>query len=189
MSETPDLQPLPVAEWDQSLAQVVEQMNGRPLNVHGLMAHHPALLNAWWNFRMHVVRGGELSARHRELVILRVAAYLECWYEWASHVERGLAAGLSEDEIAAVREPGDDPGRNVQDALLLRAVDECLVHHRIRRATLAALQQEFSAPQVLDIIAIQGMYVVLGTMIDTWGIELDEFVQVSPRFAQAGCAN
>ena len=37
------MKPLPPTQWDESLQPVLDDMNGRPLNVHGLMANHPKL--------------------------------------------------------------------------------------------------------------------------------------------------
>ncbi len=175
-----DLQPLPVTEWDGDLANVVADMRGRPLNIHGLMAHNPDLLSSWWSLRLHVVHGGHLSDRHRELVVLRVAAHMACWYEWASHVQRGLEAGLTMEEIEAVRQPPAASGWAESDALVLRAVDDCVASRRILPETLELLQAHFSAAQILDITAIHGVYVMLALMINTWGLELDDSVPPPP---------
>ena len=83
--------------WDPSLNHILRQMNGEPLNIHKLLAKHPKLLKAWWDFRNYSVNGGDLGRRKGELVILRVASYLNSWYEWASHVERSLQCGLALD--------------------------------------------------------------------------------------------
>ena len=84
------MRPLPLPEWDDSLERVLDDMDGQPLNVHGLMANHPDLLNAWWDYRNYSVRGGALDQRDCELVILRVAVHMRNWYEWAAHVDRAL---------------------------------------------------------------------------------------------------
>jgi len=81
MQDSKVLAPLPVADWDDSLAQVMEDMHAQPLNVHALMANHPELLKAWWYFRNYVVVGGDLGKRSGELVILRVALHMKSWYE------------------------------------------------------------------------------------------------------------
>jgi hypothetical protein len=52
-----------VSDWDESLAEVVDDMASEPLNVHKLMAHNPALFKAWWDFRNHSVSGGALGKR------------------------------------------------------------------------------------------------------------------------------
>lgn len=171
-----ELSPLPVENWDQDLSDIVTDMNGAPINVHKLMAHNPALLNAWWNFRNYSVAGGTLGNRLGELVILRVGVQLAAWYEWGSHVDRSLRCGLSLEEINAVslRDIGPQWARN--EAALLRAVDELVEEKCICGSTLSELSKHFSNPQILDIIAIHGMYVTLGCMINTWGLELDPAV-------------
>ena len=65
MTDSSDVRPIGVSEWDLRLAPIVAEMRGRPLNVHKLMANNPELLLAWWNFRTHVVRGGRLQQRCR----------------------------------------------------------------------------------------------------------------------------
>jgi alkylhydroperoxidase family enzyme len=176
MSDNLNIAPLPVADWDPSLAKVRHDMHGRPLNVHALMAHHPDLLNAWWNFRNHAVAGGSLGKRNGELVILRVAVRMRSWYEWASHVERALACGLSMVEIERVRKGSQAEGWTLSEACLLQAVDELLTGHAITPATLAQLADHFDSRQVLDLIAIQGMYVILSGILNTWDVELDRQV-------------
>ncbi|MGH8222852.1 MAG: carboxymuconolactone decarboxylase family protein [Woeseiaceae bacterium] len=178
MNSLSDLKPLAAAEWDPQLGRVIADMHGRPLNVHGLMALNPAMLAAWWPFRNHSVRGGSLTARQRELLILRVAWQLDCWYEWASHVERGLAAGLAIEEIQRVKAGGGDRRWAADDSALLAAVDDCIVRKRIGADTLEKLQPHFDGPQVLDAIAICGTYQMLGAMINTWEPELDAFIEL-----------
>jgi len=171
------MKPLPLKQWDASLEHVADDMNGRPLNVHSLMANNPELLNAWWDYRNYAVQGGTLGQRDGELVILRVAVQMRSWYEWASHVDRGLASGLSIEEITRVRQGPDAPGWHDRDALLLQAVDELVTKHTIDPDTQEKLAEHFSPNQVMDCIAIHGMYVTLGCMINTWGLPLDEAVE------------
>lgn len=171
--------PLKTEDWDESLAHVIDDMAGRPINVHKLMAHHPALLAAWWNLRNYTIAGGDLGQRHTEILILRVALLMENWYEWASHVHRGLAAGLTMAEIERVKAGPADPDWQPDERLLIQAVDE-LVHDRaVTDATLEALREFFTDRQILDAIVTQGAYVTLGCMLNTFETPLDERVAES----------
>jgi 4-carboxymuconolactone decarboxylase len=152
-------------------------MNGRPINVHGLMAHNPELLKAWWSFRNYSVNGGALGKRKGALVILRVAVHTKAWYEWGSHVERSLACGLTMDEIDRVKVLSGSNGWEPSEAILLRAVDELIAAHGLSQDTHIALCEHYSIQQVMDIMAIHGMYVILACMVNTWGLELDSHVQ------------
>jgi 4-carboxymuconolactone decarboxylase len=177
MKNSTKVTPVPVSDWDTSLSHVIEDMKGQPLNVHSLMANHPELLKSWWDFRNYSVAGGDLGKRRGELVILRVAVHMKSWYEWGSHVVRALACGLALEEIERVKQGSQAPEWTASEALLLKAVDELVANHAITPETLDDLYKHYSTRQVMDIIAIQGMYITLGSMINTWGLELDDHVQ------------
>ena len=168
------MKPLPLEKWDDSLQRVVDDMHGRPLNIHALLANHTALLDAWWDLRMYLDSGGDLEQPHCELVILRIAVHLGSWYEWASHVVRGIDSGLTLDEIENVK--SDDGNWNDADAVLLDAVDEIATCNAIGGPTLERLAAHFTERQVMDIVHLHGMYQTLGCLISTWGLELDAHV-------------
>ncbi|WP_380057407.1 carboxymuconolactone decarboxylase family protein [Falsihalocynthiibacter sp. SS001] len=176
-----NVSPLPVEHWAPSLADIADDMNGAPINVHKLMANNPELLNAWWNFRNYSVNGGTLGPRLGELVILRVGVQLAAWYEWGSHVDRSLKCGLSMGEINSVACREIDPDWPAPEAALLQAVDDLIETHQISPQVQDELSKHFEIPQIMDIIAIHGMYVILGCMIKTWGLELDP--EVAERIA------
>jgi 4-carboxymuconolactone decarboxylase len=163
-----------LSDWENSLQHVVDDMGGRPLNIHALLANHPSLLDAWWPLRMYLVNGGDLEQRHCELVILRIAARIRSWYEWASHVVRGLDSGLSLEEINNVR--AGDAQWGEADSTLLDAVDELMENNSITPATLARMAPHFSDQQILDVMHLRGMYMTIACVIKTWGLELDETV-------------
>ncbi len=177
MALTAEINPLPVNAWDASLQNIVDDMKGRPLNVHGLMAHNTDLLQAWWPLRQHLVSGGSLGSRKGEIVILRVALRMQSWYEWASHVDRALAQGLTENEIKTVQVGGEDPLWDAAEALLLQAVDDLIDQHSLSPDMQNALREHYTVPQIMDLITLHGMYVILGCMINTWGLDLDDHVR------------
>ena len=49
-------------------------------------------------------RRNSLPAREREIVILRVGFLCKSGYEFTQHTRIGLNEGLSEDEIAAIKQ-------------------------------------------------------------------------------------
>ncbi len=168
------MNPLPVAQWDKRLQNVVDDMGGQPLGIHALMANHPRLLAAWWDLRMYLVNGGDLDQRHCELAILRIAVHLESWYEWGSHVVRGLDSGLSMKEIDRVLSGDGDWAE--ADAALLAAVDEIVTDNRLSDDSLQRLAPHFSDRQVMDLMHLHGMYRTIACLVETWGLELDENV-------------
>ena len=184
MPDNHTLAVVPLTDWDESLQPIVDDMNGRPLNVHGLIANNPALLRSWWPFRQHVVSAHALEARYAELVILRTAVHSGAEYEWLSHVERGHAAGLDLQEIERVLAGPDADGWSDADTLILDAVDELAANKGLQPDTRDALAELIGDAGVLDLIAIHGTYVMLACMLNTWTIELDP--HVAERLRESG---
>jgi len=170
------MKPLPPNEWDPSLQHIIDDMNGQPIHMHCLLANHPDLLNAWWRYRMYSVRGGDLEQRDCELVILRVAVHMKAWYEWAAHVDRGLAAGLSLDEIDRVAEGPKAADWNRRDAVLLESVDQLIANHCVDVETKTTLRDHFSEKQIMDIVSLQGLYVTIACFIGSWEIEIEDHI-------------
>jgi alkylhydroperoxidase family enzyme len=118
-----------------------------------------------------------LGRRKSELVILRTAINLRAWYEWSSHVDRGMACGISMEEIERVKLGATAPGWEESEAVLLEAVDALIADHGLPEDLHARLREHYTVQQVMDLMAITGMYVILGCMINTWGLELDASTQ------------
>ena len=175
-------QPLDPNDWPEELSGIVKDMQGAPINVHKLMANNPTLLNAWWAFRNHSVKGGALGQRNAELVILRVAVHMKSWYEWGSHVDRGINVGLKIEEINSLLKAEVNEELTLEERHLIKAVDELSGDHRIYPETLSLLEKYYSNSQLMDLIAIHGMYLILAAMINTWGLKLDD--DVAERIAQ-----
>ena len=70
------MQPLPLQQWDESLDHVVSDMNGRPLNVHSLMANYPVefskLCGKWRGACTTRLRVAHSARRCRHAVLVRV---------------------------------------------------------------------------------------------------------------------
>jgi 4-carboxymuconolactone decarboxylase len=167
---------LPPEQWDPSLQYIIDEMNGEPINIHRLLANHPPLLKAWWGYRMYFVSGGALEKREAELVILRVAVLMKAWYEWAAHVDRGLASGLSIEDIERVAAGPAAADWSEKDSDLLRSVDALVAERCLQPYLRMQLERHFSERQILDIVSLQGMYVTIASMLATWPIEIEDAV-------------
>jgi 4-carboxymuconolactone decarboxylase len=167
------MKPLKPNDWSDELNEI-QTFLGQPLNIHSMMAHHSALLEAWMPFRNHVVANSTLSARQRELLILRTAHNCKSDYEWQHHVERGLLAGLQQIEIDRVREGAGAPGWHADESALLAAADDCYAETCVTQQNLAELNRHFSPQQQLDIMVTVGMYMSLAMIIKSWNVPLEE---------------
>jgi 4-carboxymuconolactone decarboxylase len=164
---TSSLSPIADADWPDEIADMRQGFAGT-LNVYRIMAHHPLLLRAWAPLRQHVVKNNALGPARTEIVILRAAHRMGSPYEWAHHVSRSRALGMSDARIAAIagRPDGDD-------GLLVRAVDALFDLKRLPGEIEAELSGAVGRHGVLDLIAIVGFYSVLGYILMTYDTPLD----------------
>ncbi len=117
---------------------------------------------------------GELPVRERELAILRISYLTETSGAWERHVRLGLDAGLTLDEVAAVRCGPEHPDWSWSEAVLLRAVDE--LHHdaALSEPTRDLLTVHLERPEVLELIALVSVYVLAGYVLGTYDARLDD---------------
>jgi alkylhydroperoxidase family enzyme len=144
------------------------------LNALGMLAHHPALTQAFNTFNGHLLFATTLDPRQRELLVLRVAAVRRSDYEWAQHAVLAGDAGLTPAEVAAVAEGPDAPGLDPADRLLVRAVDELLTEAEIGDETWAALAGRLDEQQLMDLVFTVGAYETLAMAFRSFGVEIDD---------------
>jgi len=183
----PRLAPLAPKDWPPAMRDALAAMRppsttpaparreDRPkgLNALGTFAHHPELTKAFLTFNGHVLFASTISARQRELLILRVAARRDAAYEWAQHLVLGADAGLTPDEIERVEQGPDAPGWAPLDQALVRAADELLDDAQIGDATWASLSAELDPQQLIDVVFTVGAYETIAMFFKTMGVELD----------------
>lgn len=97
-------------EGSRDALKSLEAKFGKVLNIHGAMAHSPAVLETYVAMQAALQDKGTLDTRLREVIALAVANVDECSYCQAAHTAGGKAAGLSEQETIDIRRGQvDDP--------------------------------------------------------------------------------
>ena len=83
--------------------KALEAKFGKLLNIHGEMAHSPVLLQSYVALQSVIADYGSFDAQTQEAIALAVANVDDCSYCQAAHTGGGKAAGLSDDEMVAIR--------------------------------------------------------------------------------------
>lgn len=97
-------------EGSRDTLKKLEAQFGMVLNIHGAMAHSPAVLETYAAIQQVLQDKGTFDGKTREAIALAVANVDECSYCQAAHTAGGKAAGLSEHETVAIRRGQvDDP--------------------------------------------------------------------------------
>jgi 4-carboxymuconolactone decarboxylase len=176
----PRITPLTEAEWTDEQRKMLEPYHreGQVYNVLGTMARH------WEAAKKFMVWGGyvmgetsTLAPREREILILRIGWLCQAEYEWGQHVIFGKEAGLTDEEIASIKEGANAAGWSAFDVTLLRAVDELHADACISDATWAALSKRYNQQQLMDVVFTVGQYNLVSMALNTFGVQLDKGVK------------
>ena len=179
------MQPLAVDEWGDDEYAAFGKLLGMPADkvpragsghdydpvkfpVIGLLARHPKLASAFLTFNGFLLQRGELPARLRELMILRVALRHRSAFEWGQHAKMAVAAGVTSTEIDRI--PLGSQGFDGHDALVLTAADELLDAATISGQTWDRLVGELGTHQAIEVLFVVGAYVTTGMAFGTWGL-------------------
>jgi 4-carboxymuconolactone decarboxylase len=146
---------------------------GSKTEVMNVMANHPPLGQVYNQWGKHFLMENTLNTRQLEIIILRVAKLTNSAYEWHNHVGYGMNAGLTLDEIAAIRDFPNDWNWNAEEAALLRACDEQIGQHRISDEAWAVLAGIFSRQQLMDMVFSIGHYAMTGWALASFGVPIE----------------
>jgi alkylhydroperoxidase family enzyme len=136
-------------------------------------AHHAELARAFFTFNGHILLGTTLTARQRQMVILRVATRRKCAFLWGQHVFSGRDAGLTDEEMARVAFGPEAPFFDPLETALLSAVDELIDEGAITDDTWSTLASEFDVQQLLDMVFTVGCYDTMSFFLRSLDIEVD----------------
>jgi alkylhydroperoxidase family enzyme len=115
-----------------------------------------------------------LSARPREIVILRCAWRAASTYEWHQHVPIARAAGMSEDEIRAVAGAADAASFSDDERALVAYVDEIADQVRPSDEAFSAVRATRSDGEVLGITCLITLYFQLARVMAIMDLETEE---------------
>jgi 4-carboxymuconolactone decarboxylase len=149
-----------------------DRNSGRPLNIFLTLAKNPPLFDVFTRFGSHLLFKGELPAREREIVILRVGWRSQSEYEFGQHTVIGKQAGLTDDEVTRLARTGTD-GWNDDDAALLRMVDELCADNVVGDDTWRALSKAWTEPQLLELLMLAGYYRLVSGVLNSAGVALE----------------
>lgn len=157
--------------WEENNSPV------RGTHMLGTFAQHPELCKAFLTFNNHVATQSTLSARDKELLILRVGWLARCEYELIMHIIIGRRVGLTEEDIVRLQEGPDAPGWSEQDASLVRSVDELLRDGCIGDETWEKLSASYTHEQLMDIVFLVGCYETVAMAVASFGVSLEPGVE------------
>ena len=161
-------------QLSQRIAPAAEGVPGLPpLNIFRTLARNEPLSRGFLALGGHVLRGGGIPAREREIVILRVGWRAQSEYEFGQHAIIGQDAGLSADEVSALADSGPLAWSD-DDAALIAMVDDLCDDDVVSDETWARLAARWSPEQLLDLLVLAGYYRLVSGLLNSAGVALED---------------
>ena len=167
----PRIEPVALAQATPEIRAMLDPSgSGRDIAaVYRTFARHPKLYVPRQILSEYIRTKSTLSARVREMLILRIGWRCQSAYEWAAHAPAGRRAGLTSDEIRMLARSGYD-GWSPADTAIVRAADELFDDDVISDATWKALDDQFDERQLLDVLITTGGYRMVSMVLNTFGV-------------------
>ena len=167
--------PLEPSEFTPAVRDMLDPTrSGRPVaSVYRTFAQHPQLYPPRQHLSEYIRLGSTLTARTREMLILRIGWLCQSEYEWSNHEPGGRRAGMTDDEIRGITKGPDAPVWDRVDAAILRAADELHRDNTISDATWTALGKHYNTQQLMDVVITTVGYRMVSMALNTLGVQLE----------------
>jgi alkylhydroperoxidase family enzyme len=148
----------------------------RKLNVARMIANSSeAVFHNFSRLGNSLMTRGKLDKKLREIAILRNGRVCGSLYEYTQHVPIAKAAGLSDEQVAAVDNWEQAKCFNEVERLVLRFTDEIARNVKGTKATLEALQKHLGSGEIVELIMAIGFWGMVARLLETTEVELEDF--------------
>jgi 4-carboxymuconolactone decarboxylase len=189
-SKSPRIPPLPREEWTDEARDVfaywegpAARENGSRSNTMLTLAQHPKLAIASLDFGKYVLIDTKLTARQRELIVLRVAWRYGSAHQWTHHVLSGRKIGMTDAEFAALKQSEPSDVWDGAEQALINAVDQLCSKGQIEDVTWGTLAAVHEQRTLMDILYAIGLFTMNAWAFNAMGIELEADVAEYSRSA------
>lgn len=151
--------------------RIKQRRGGRLTPLDGLLLHSPEFADGWNSMLRAVRERSTLPADLREAVILRVAAINGADYEWAAHLPVAREAGLTDTDIAAIRN-GSHPSPAI------RYADAMTRDVAVPDEVFEAVRGSFDDQQVLELTVTIATYNMVSRLLVALELSAGDTIQL-----------
>jgi uncharacterized peroxidase-related enzyme len=131
------------------------KLKGKPGSIQKALAHRPAMLGSFLGFYASV--GRSLDRKLYESVYLRTSLINECHYCTQHHIQGAKRAGLSPEQMKALKE-GNYSGFSAAEQIALRYAEKLArTPDGASDADFVELKKHFSDEQIIDLHMLIGL--------------------------------
>ena len=141
---------------------------GGPFNA---MLLHPPVGDALQQLGAAIRYGGTLTDRSREMAILIVATATHSGFEQYAHEHIGLRLGLTEGEVAAIRDGGEPRLDNPDEAAIVRTTRRLVDHGTLTDDEYAEASAALGAGTLFELTTLVGYYQLIAMQMHVFGVD------------------
>ncbi|MGE0878259.1 MAG: carboxymuconolactone decarboxylase family protein [Acidimicrobiia bacterium] len=144
---------------DDELANaIIARRGGWLATLDRVLLHSPPLANGWNVFYGAIREDTEVSDRHRELAMLRVAHINGDRHNWWHHEKIARAIGMTDTEIDGIRNWPDANCFDPTEGAVLDYAQTMTVDRYVPEELFKRIRDLFSTRQVVELTAIIASY-------------------------------
>src|SRR5215813_6106825 len=171
MPMSTSLLPLPT---DQELPEdVLRRLRDRPpISIYRLIATAPQLLIPWTDL-VSALYQSSISARVREIAILRQAACANCQYELHQHGILALSNGLSKEEVALITSSEPVTTLSRTEDLVCRMSEQLKRSATLDEATFTEARALFDNRQFIELVTVISFFCCVARFLNATRLKVE----------------
>jgi 4-carboxymuconolactone decarboxylase len=153
-------------------AEVLKQSSAGLGGPYGMLIKSPELLKRYLLMTEYLRQKTSLPHRLNEMAILLEARLWDAQYEWWAHEPLARKAGVPDAVIEDIRAGKRPATMQPDEAVVYDVVTEILNKRQLSDDTFARAKQILGEQQVVDLVAVNGFYVMVSAVVIAGRIEI-----------------
>ncbi|GAA4412795.1 carboxymuconolactone decarboxylase family protein [Quisquiliibacterium transsilvanicum] len=166
--------PANLAEPAALVSAIRARRGGALLELDRMLLHSPALASGWNAFLGEVRSGLALDPKLRELAMCVVAVLNGAEYEFVHHAPVYLAAGGTQAQLDAMRDPERASGNtalfDATERAALALTVEMTRSIRVEDGTFAAVRDQLGEQQTVELVGVIAAYNMVSRFLVALGV-------------------
>ena len=154
-------------------AQISAERGGKLLNLYKMLLQSPPVADGWRQLLTAIRQQCTLSARYRELAIMRIAVLNEADYEFAQHVPFALKEGYTEQQLAALKTPQYRDHFEPLDLQVIDYTDAMTRTIRVPQVVFDGLKSHFNEREIVELTATIAAYNMVSRFLEALQLDHD----------------
>jgi len=150
------------------------------LNIFRALLHRPKTARALSDLLVSLLFHGQLDARLRELVIMRIGWSTGSDYEWTQHWPIAQRFGCDAEDVLAVRDWHSHASLGETERTVLGATDELLETGTLSPTSFARCRDQLGRDASIELVAAVGTWRMVSKLTRALAIPLEDGVDSWP---------